>query len=70
MWGDRVELVEDIKIGENEDSFLIDTIKDNNADRYVKLIDDVDMSVKIKRSLRSLSPREEKIIRMKFGLSD
>ncbi|MCK5610582.1 sigma-70 family RNA polymerase sigma factor [Candidatus Pacearchaeota archaeon] len=66
----RIPISLDIKIGENEDSFLIDTIKDNNADRYVKLIDDVDMSVKIKRSLRSLSPREEKIIRMKFGLSD
>ena len=59
-----------MKIGDNEDTHLIDTIEDINADRYVNLIDNVDMSVKIKRSLKSLSPREEKIIRMRFGLAD
>lgn len=66
----KIPISLDLKIGENEDSFLIDTIADKSADRYVKLIDNVDMSVKIKRSLKSLSPREEKIIRMKFGLAD
>ena len=60
----------DMKIGDNENSFLIDAIEDTDANRYVKLIDDVDVSVKIKSSLRKLSPREEKIVRMKFGLFD
>lgn len=66
----KIPISLDIEIGEDESSFLIDTISDDNADRYVRLIDDVDMSVKIKRCLKSLSPREEKIVRMKFGLSD
>lgn len=66
----RIPISLDMKVGENEDSFLIDSIEDVNADRYIRLIDNVDMSTKIKRSLKSLSPREEKIIRMKFGLSD
>jgi RNA polymerase primary sigma factor len=66
----KIPISLDIKIGENEDTFLIDAIEDKNADRYVKLIDNVDMSVKLKRSLRHLSPREEKLIRMKFGLYD
>ena len=52
------------------DALLIDAIEDVDANRYVKLIDDVDVSVKIKSSLRKLSPREEKIVRMKFGLFD
>lgn len=65
----KIPLSLDIKIGEGETSYLIDSIEDKNADRYVKLIDNVDMSVKIRRSLRSLSPREEKVIRMKFGIS-
>lgn len=66
----RIPVSLDIKVGENEDSFLIDTIQDGDSDRYVNLIDDKDISNKIKRSLRKLTPREEKIIRMKFGLSD
>lgn len=66
----KIPISLDISIGEEEDSFLIDAIEDTNADRYVKLIDSVDMSVKIKSSLKKLSPREEKILRSKFGLSD
>jgi len=66
----KIPISLDIKIGESEDTFLIDAIEDKGADRYVKLIDNVDASVKIKRSLRRLSPREEKIIIMKFGLFD
>ena len=66
----KIPISLDLKIGDNEDTFLIDAIEDRNSDRYIKLIDDVDMSVKLKRSLKSLSPREEKIVRMKFGLFD
>jgi len=66
----RIPISLDIKIGENEDSFLIDTIEDTSASRYIKLIDNIDIAVKIKRALRGLSPREEIITRMKFGLSD
>lgn len=66
----KIPISLDIKIGENQDTYLLDTIEDKNSNRYIKLIDDIDMSVKIKKSLRNLSPREEKIIRMKFGLFD
>lgn len=66
----KIPISLDLKIGENEETYLIDTIQDKSADRYVELVDNIDMAVKIKRSLKSLSPREEKIIRMKFALSD
>lgn len=66
----KIPISLDIKIGENEDTFLIDAIEDKEADRYINFIDNIDMSVNIRQSLKSLSPREEKIIRIKFGLSD
>ena len=66
----KIPISLDIKIGENEDTYLIDAIEDRGSNRYIKLIDDIDISVKLKKSLRSLSPREEKIVRMKFGLFD
>jgi len=66
----KIPISLDIKIGDNEDTYLIDAIEDKHSNRYIKLIDDVDISVKLKKSLKSLSPREEKIIRMKFGLFD
>lgn len=66
----RIPISLDMQIGDNDDTLLIDAIEDKDADRYIKLIDNVDVSIKIKSSLRKLSPREEKIIRMKFGLFD
>ncbi len=66
----KIPISLDIKIGENEESRLIDIIEDASSDRYINIIDDIDVSDKIKNSLKKLSPREEKIIRMKFGLSD
>ena len=66
----KIPISLDMKIGDNEDTFLIDAIEDKDSDRYVKIIDDIDMSVKIKSSLRKLSPREEKVVRMRFGLFD
>jgi len=66
----KIPISLDLKIGEDQDTLLIDTLADSSANRYIKLIDEIDLSVKLKRSLRKLSPRQEKIIRMKFGLSD
>jgi RNA polymerase primary sigma factor len=54
-----------------EDNFkLIDIIPDNESDKYVNIIDNNNLSNEIIKSLRYLTPREEKIIRMRFGLSD
>lgn len=66
----RIPVSLDTKIGENEESLLIDTIEDENSDKYYNMIDDNDMSNKIKKSLKKLTVREEKIIRMKYALSD
>jgi RNA polymerase primary sigma factor len=65
----KIPLSLDIKIGDNQDTYLIESIEDKEADRYVKLIDDIDMASKIRRSLKKLTPREEKLIRMKFGIN-
>ena len=66
----KIPISLDIKIGENQDTTLLDTIEDTMADRYIKIVDNADLSKKLKKSLRNLSPREEKLIRMKFGLCD
>lgn len=66
----KIPISLDIKIGQNEDTALLDTIADNKSNRYVNMVDDADLSSKLKKSLMDLSPREEKMIRMKFGLSD
>lgn len=49
---------------------LIDIIQDSESDKYIDFIDSDDLNKEIIKSLRLLTPREEKIIRMKFGLSD
>jgi len=66
----KIPISLDTKIGENEDTFLLDTIADKMSDSYVGMVDDADLSAKLKSSLKDLSPREEKMVRMKFGLSD
>jgi RNA polymerase primary sigma factor len=53
------------------DSFrLMDLIADENSDKYLNNIENNDMSVVLLDALKNLSPREEKIIRMRFALVD
>lgn len=55
---------------ENDSSRLGDMIADTTVDHYNDKVDDADFAVKLRRSLKTLTPREEKIIRTKFGLGD
>ena len=66
----KVPISLDVKVGEKEESYLVDTLEDRESDKYYRMIDDNDMANKIKKSLKKLTPREEKILRMKFALSD
>lgn len=55
---------------EDETSKLVDILEDDKMSHYSTLVEDTDFANKLRDSLRNLSPREEKIIRIKFGLSD
>ena len=55
---------------DSEKSKLSDILVDTSFDHYCDKIDSNDFSNKLKLNLRILSPREEKIVRIKFGLSD
>ena len=58
-------------VGDSEgNSTLMDTIADTESDKHVNFIDSQDIAEKLRQNFKNLSPREEKIIKMKFGLSD
>lgn len=55
---------------DNDDSRLGDLIEDETMKHYSGKVEDLDFANKLRQSLRCLTPREEKVIRSKFGLSD
>lgn len=55
---------------ENDNSRLGDLIADTTTAHYNTKVEDADFGSKLRSSLKGLSPREEKIIRTKFGLND
>ena len=55
---------------DNDDSRLGDLVADTTLDHYKSKVEDLDFANKLRGSLRVLSPREEKIIRTKYGLAD
>jgi len=55
---------------ENDNSRLGDLIEDETMSHYGNKVEDFDFATKLRNSLRVLTPREEKIIRTKFGLGD
>lgn len=55
---------------ENEESKLSDLLADNNSTCNNSRVDALDFANKLRAALKDLSPREEKIIRSKFGLAD
>lgn len=55
---------------ENEESKLSDLLADNNSTCNNSRVDALDFANKLREALKDLSPREEKIIRSKFGLAD
>lgn len=65
----------DMEIGKGQDGgggkkLLKDTISDDEADSPFDSIDRKELVVHISRVLDTLSPREEKILRLRFGITD
>ena len=57
-------------VGEEEDSSLGDFVADENAEAPGKAADRAMVAQQINLALKSLTPREEKVIRLRFGLED
>jgi len=57
-------------IGEEEDSHLGDFIKDNHVINPDDAVVMRDLAEQTRRVLQSLSPREEKVLRMRFGIGE
>ncbi|MDX2051065.1 MAG: RNA polymerase sigma factor RpoD [Polyangiaceae bacterium] len=57
-------------IGEEEDSHLGDFIEDKNAVNPSEAVMNANLSDQTRRVLNSLTPREEKVLRMRFGIGE
>ncbi|MGC2695041.1 MAG: sigma-70 domain-containing protein, partial [Candidatus Angelobacter sp.] len=57
-------------VGEEEDSRLSDFIQDSSGVSPSDAMISVDLKAQTAHVLRTLSPREERIIKMRFGLED
>ncbi len=57
-------------VGEEEDSHLGDFIEDKTAPSPLEEAIQDDLKEQIDRVLKDLSPKEEKILRMRFGIGD
>jgi RNA polymerase primary sigma factor len=57
-------------IGEEEDSHLGDFIEDRQESSPADVMIDLNLKEQTENVLRSLSPREEKVIKMRFGVGD
>ncbi|MGC8791469.1 MAG: RNA polymerase sigma factor RpoD [Desulfurella sp.] len=56
-------------IGDEEDTRLEDFIEDKNAASPLDIVIEADLSEKIEAVLATLSEREQKVLRMRFGIS-
>jgi len=57
-------------IGEEEDSHLGDFIEDKNAISPSEMVINMNLSDQTRRVLATLTPREEKVLRMRFGIGE
>ena len=57
-------------IGEEEDSHLGDFIEDKNAVSPVEAVIGGNLEEQTRRVLKTLTPREEKVLRMRFGIGE
>lgn len=57
-------------IGEEEDSHLVDFIEDNKAAAPSDVAAQAMLREHLKQALHKLTPREEKVIRLRYGLDD
>ena len=68
--GDLLNASLESPVGEEEDSSLGDFVADENAEAPGKAADRAMVAQQINQALKSLTPREEKVIRLRFGLDD
>jgi RNA polymerase primary sigma factor len=66
----RVPISLETPIGEDGDSHLSDLIEDRTEISPAEAVMSVNLKERTAHVLRTLSPREEKIIRMRFGMED
>lgn len=66
----KIPISLETKIGEEDGSTLMDAIPDKESDKFINEVESADIAQKLRDHFKELSPREEKIIKMKFGLSD
>ncbi len=57
-------------IGEEEDSHLGDFIEDKSAVNPAEAVINMNLSDQTRRVLKTLTPREEKVLRMRFGIGE
>jgi RNA polymerase primary sigma factor len=57
-------------IGEEEDSHLGDFIEDKNTASPVESVINIDLADQVKKVLGTLTPREERVLRMRFGIGE
>jgi RNA polymerase primary sigma factor len=57
-------------VGEEEDSHLVDFIADNRSLNPQEAIINENLADQVRRSLSTLLPREEKVIKMRFGIGE
>ncbi len=57
-------------IGEEEDSHLGDFIEDKGVVSPSDMVIDVNLAEKTRKILASLTPREDKVLRMRFGIGE
>ncbi|MGI6728975.1 MAG: RNA polymerase sigma factor RpoD [Bacilli bacterium] len=60
----------DSTVGEEEDSSLADFISDQNTQNPLEFTEDRAFREEIEAVLQTLTPREEKVIRLRYGLDD
>jgi RNA polymerase primary sigma factor len=66
----KIPISLEYKMGSENTTTLLDTLPDMKLNYYTDKVDSADISRNIKIILKTLSPREEKILRIKFGISD
>ena len=66
----RVPISLETPIGEEGDSHLSDLIEDRTRVSPAEAVINVSLKERTAHVLRTLSPREEKILRMRFGIED
>jgi len=57
-------------VGDDGDSHLGDFIEDKNADNPASMVINGNLAEQTRRVLATLTPREEKIVRMRFGIGE